>query len=496
MLDSVRARLALWHTTVLAVLLTLFALAAYVFLQRTTASRAEEYLASSAAAFVSDMAAEGQDATSDSLEIAASVAEFRVRDLGVAVFGTRGRLIALSDPAAVSDLSTLSAMSTLPKLVDGVSNSKRPTIFTLPDAEGGYRVSVSPARLGRRWYRVAMVQSRHGEQETLEDARLACLIAIPIVLIAAGLAGLFLARRSLAPVAAMSERAARISAANLHERLPVINPRDELGQLAAVINELLSRMDSAFDQQRRFMADASHELRTPVSIMRAEADVALGVEARSPAEYRESLGVVSDTAARLSTIVNELFLLARADAGQRPLQRTSLYLDELVDECVRAVRALALRADVTLSVSAEIEAPFTGDDELLRRLVINLLDNAIKYSGAGATVTLTLSQTADAYRISVRDTGPGIQPEAQPHLFERFFRSDVARSRTASVTGSLGGGAGLGLAIAQWIAESHGGSVTLARSTPEGTEFMVWLPREFAAPGIPGCSHHAKPEMR
>lgn len=490
MLDSVRARLALWHTAVLGVLLTLFAVAAYLFLQWTTVRSAEQYLASSAAAFVVDLTGdEGQDKAPDRKEIAATVSEFRVRDLAVAIFDSRGRPIALSDPAEL--LATRAHdngssaevpdnavnLSRLAAAIDRVSGLERPTIFTLPDEEGGHRVSVTQMRLGHHPFRVAMVQSRHAEEEMLADARLACLIAIPLVLLGAGIGGSFLAKRSLAPVAAMSARAARISAANLHERLPVINARDELGQLARVINDLLSRMDSAFEQQRRFMADASHELRTPVSIMRAEAEVALSADIRSPTAYRESLGVIGDTAARLSTIVNELFLLARVDAGQQPLRRTLLYLGELVDECVRSVRALALRAGVVLKVSADVDAPFIGDDELLRRLVTILLDNAIKYSGMGATVIVTLSETPNAHRISVRDTGPGVPLEAQAHLFERFFRADVARSRSASGSESLGGGAGLGLAIAQWIAEAHGGSISLASSASGGTEFIVLLSR-------------------
>jgi len=227
------------------------------------------------------------------------------------------------------------------------------------------------------------------------------------------------------------------------------------------------------------MADASHELRTPVSIIRAAGEVALDGDVRTPDEYRDSLRVVTETAARLSTIVNELFLLARADAGQQPLRRTELYLDELVGDCVRAVRALALRSGIVIRAETDIDAPFTGDEELLRRLVTNLLDNAVKYSGPGSTVTVTLSETVDAYCLRVRDTGPGIPIEAQSRLFERFFRADPARSRAAA--GDLrGGGAGLGLAIAQWIAGAHGGRLVLTETSPAGTEFALWLPRHDA----------------
>lgn len=490
MLHSVRARLALWHTAVLGALLTGFALAAYAFLASTGARAAGEYLASSAAAFALELRVERHDAASDSAAIAAAVAEFRVQDLGVIVYDSAGKRVATSasailtgdalpagnsaangDPTPAVDLARLSAAVTSTPRGHAAS-------FTLRDAEGGYRVAVTPVPLRGRAYAVAMVQSRHAEEETLDDARLACLVAIPVMLLGAGIGGSFLAKRSLAPVASMSEHAARISAANLDDRLPVANPRDELGRLAGVLNDLLSRVNHAFEQQRRFMADASHELRTPVSIMRAEAEVALSAEARSPAEYRESLAVVGDTAARLSTVVSELFLLARADAGQQPLRLETLYLDELVSECSRAVRALASASGVTIRLLGTVDAPYVGDDELLRRLLTNLLDNAVKYSGLGSTVFVSLSDNGDAYRISVRDTGPGIPDDVQPHLFERFFRADVARSRAARGTGSSGGGAGLGLAIAQWVAHAHGGRVTLASATSCGTEFVVCLPHE------------------
>jgi len=494
MFESVRARLALWHTAVLAVLLTGFALAAYIFLERATAANAEEYLASAASAFATELTAEREDARSDTAAALAAAGEFRVRDLGVLVFDPHGRRVAAStggpldgaplgikrrqsgseEPPPSLDTAAVRRVAMRPGLPSGNTGGE---LFTIHDPEGGYRVAVMQVPLAGEAYRFAMVQSRHAEEEMLESARLACLVAIPIVLLAAGLGGSLLAKHSLAPVAAMSERAAQISTSDLSERLPVVNARDELGQLALVLNDLLARVDHSLEQQRRFMADASHELRTPVSIIRAAGEVALDGEERTQGEYRESLCIITNTAARLSTIVNELFLLARADAGQQPLRRTELYLDELVGDCVRALRALALRSGIVIRADTDVDAPFMGDEELLRRLVTNLLDNAVKYSGPGSTVSVTLSETADAYRLSVRDTGPGIPVEAQSLLFERFFRADPARSRAAVGADLNGGGAGLGLAIAEWIAGAHGGRLELAASSPAGTEFVLWLPR-------------------
>lgn len=486
MLDSVRLRLALWHTAVLAVFLGVFALATYLFLQSTTRRRAQEYLDSSAAAFVLDLNAETEDAAFDSAALSSATSEFRVRDLAAIIYDARGSVIAMSSHSVagapqlrrrVTPSTRALDVAKLGTAIRSLGSITRPVNVTIPGAGGGYRASITPITFGARSYRVAVVQSRHTEAETLEDARTAYLVAIPIMLIAAGLAGFFLAKRSLAPVAEMSEHAARITAANLDDRLPVVNPRDELGQLANVINALLSRVHTAFDQQRRFMADASHELRTPVAIMRSEADVALAIPERSSDEYREALGVVASTGERLSTIVNELFLLARADAGQQPLRRSTLYLDELIGDCVRSVRALAHQSDVALRVVIDdVDVVFEGDDELLRRLLTNLIENAIKYSGSGATVTISLKDAPDGYRVSVRDTGPGIAPEVQPHVFERFFRADTARSLAVRGADAGGSGAGLGLPIARWIAEAHGGTLNLASSSLAGSEFVLWLP--------------------
>jgi signal transduction histidine kinase len=271
----------------------------------------------------------------------------------------------------------------------------------------------------------------------------------------------------------MSERAAHLGASNLDEALPVLNPRDELGRLATVFNQLLARLSRAIEQQRQFMADASHELRTPVSILRGEADVALSADERSAAEYRDALRVVSAEARRLSRIVEDLFLLARADAGQQPLRPTEMYLDEVAGECVRAMRSLAASRGVELACRAEPELAYRGDEPLLHRLLLNLLDNALKYSPAGSRVTLEVARRDGGYRLAVADAAPPVPPEAAERIFERFYRVDRARSRSEP---STTGGAGLGLPIARWVAEAHGGSLRLARPNGGGNVFELFLP--------------------
>jgi signal transduction histidine kinase len=213
-------------------------------------------------------------------------------------------------------------------------------------------------------------------------------------------------------------------------------------------------------------------LRTPVAILRGEAEVALSKQARSLDEYRESLSVLHQEAERLTHIVEDLFTLTRADAGQYPLQPRDFYLEELVTECVHSARTLALAKKISLTFEGAAESPIHADESLLRRMILNLLDNAIKYTPEGGRVTVTCCRQDGEYILSITDTGTGIPAELQPRIFERFFRADEARSRSQSD----GGGAGLGLAISRWIAEAHQGRLELTRSDSKGSTFTASLP--------------------
>jgi two-component system, OmpR family, sensor kinase len=473
--ESVRARLALWHAATLGVLLIAFAAVAYAYTARSTLRRTDEYLRQSAGAFADALRDEREEVATNADAARETVKEIQFGTLQVTVLDAALRPIAASPPPAIAPGGEQGPPLDAAALAARLRRSPRraPSLFTLDDAEGGYRVFVTPLVLQGEPMVLAMEQPLHDRQEALEEARAVLLVSIPLVLLVAWAGGYLLARRSLAPVVAMSERAARLSATNLDEALPVRNPRDELGRLALVFNDLLARLNQSIEQQRQFMADASHELRTPVSILRGEADIALSVDERAPAEYREALGVVSHEARRLSRIVDDLFLLARADAGQQPLRPGELYLDELAGECVRAVRSLAAQRGIDLSCHAPGDLPYRGDEPLLHRLLLNLLDNALKYSRRGGEVRLDLSRRDGGYVMRLKDAGPPIGAEAAERIFERFYRVDRARSREAD---SATGGAGLGLPIARWVAEAHGGSLRLARSTPEGNEFEVFLP--------------------
>jgi signal transduction histidine kinase len=270
----------------------------------------------------------------------------------------------------------------------------------------------------------------------------------------------------------MAEQASRINERNPDERL-VAPAADELGQLAVSFNALLDRLAAALNQQRQFMADASHELRTPVSVVRSTAQVTLAVETRSREEYRESLVIVGEEAQRLSKLVDAMFLLSRADAQGVPLRREFLNLDDIVADSARTLRVLANERGVSVSTNGDQEVGFTGDEALLHRMVGNLLDNAIRHASAGGSVVATVRRASGRLELRIMNDGPGIKPADHGRIFERFVRVDGS------------GGAGLGLPIARWIAEAHGGTLGLEGSEPGRTVFVAILPED---PFINGSS--------
>ena len=474
MLNSVRIRLTLWYTAAMALVLVVLASATYFVIRRDVVRRADAQAVELADSFLSTVDAEMGDATKpDSMDdgIGAAISEHRFRDVVFAVFDPQGDVLALSPGGEMPGGATgptreAMAASLAPLLHEAsVFNSAR---------VGGrrYRTYVRPFSIDQQKATLVVLQSLHRQNEFLETLAKTFWIVIPLAILLSSVGGYLLAKQSLSPVVAMSAEASRIGADNLHDRLHVQNPRDELGQLAASFNELLDRLDLSFERQKRFVADASHELRTPVAILCGEADVTLSQQTRTEQEYRESLAILREEAKRLKHIVEDLFTLARADAGQHPLAPADFYLDELVAECARNVRTLASAKTIALTCDAGGEMPIHADEALVRRMLMNLLDNAIKFTPEGGQVALRAGAVDGIYQVKVEDSGPGVPADLQDKIFERFFREDKARSRNES-----GGGAGLGLAIASWIASAHGGKLELTRSDPQGSTFTATLPK-------------------
>lgn len=294
----------------------------------------------------------------------------------------------------------------------------------------------------------------------------ACLIGIPLALGFAITGGWWLGRHGLRPLASMADEAQAITAKTLERRLTVPAGTRELEQLAESFNRVLERLGSALSTQRRFMADASHELRTPVSIMRTAADVTLSAETRDEDEYRDALTVIAQQASRLTRLVDDMLVLARADGGGYPVVMAAVEMSSLVAECVHELAARADEKDITVRCILN-PVTLTGDDALLRRLCSNLLGNALAYTPPGGSVDVTLARDRGNVVLQVADTGPGIPPEDHERVFERFVRLDSARAA---------GGAGLGLAIARWVAEAHRGNVRIVSSGSSGSIFTATLP--------------------
>ena len=461
MVSTVRVRLTLWYVVVFGLLLAGFSAFVYVVLSRTLYARLDRSLLNAAQVVSGEFRSEVAENEGGAAEGAAQVlTELHLPGTYFAIFDGEQLLASNLDWSQVSARELLSSTATDDQI----------TFRTVRGyGKEGARVAIIPAQAGDKAYLVAAAEPLHSLVEQLESIRRIFYLGFPAALLVAGIGGFILAKKSLAPVVAMSNQAERISARNLHERLSIGNNRDELGHLARVFNDLLSRLDGSFESMREFIADASHELRTPLSIIRGEADVALSQD-RDATEYRDALAIIQDEAKRLSRIVDDMMALARADAGQRPLQIEEFYLNDLVEECCKAATVLTVREGVTLTVEPAADIAFRGDEDLLRRMFMNLLDNAIKYTPAGGSVSVELACEPSSVKIIVSDTGIGIPADQVPHIFERFYRVDKARSRAD-------GGSGLGLAIAKWVAEAHKGSIDLISRSGHGSKFTVSLPR-------------------
>lgn len=478
--STLRWRLTLWYTALVGVPLVALAIGYYVLFARTLDRRTDEFIGDALTAFSRELIAERRAAAGPLPAIRSTVEEVRFRDLHIAVLDSVGRLIAMTSIPAAEARAGATAEGSYEAWVGRAVESPitfAPRTLTVTTPHDAYRVLVRPVVVAGDRFLLTGTYALDDTQRVLRRIRRVLVLVLPLLVVAAATSGWFLARRSLAPLAAMASRAAEIGATNLRERLPVTGG-EELAGLARVVNDLLDRLEASFGQQQRFMADASHELRTPTAIVRTEADVTLAQEHRSEEEYRTSMTVVRDAARRLTRIVDDLFALARADAGISGARHDPIYLEELVHGAMRAVRALADSRDVRVELGEVVEAPFHGDADLLGRLLLNLLDNAIKHSPRGGTVAVTMALRGGRYEIAVADQGAGIPPAERERIFERFVRLDGAaagagdeRDERASLSG-----AGLGLAIARRIAEAHGGTISVADAPGRGAVFVVELP--------------------
>ena len=319
---------------------------------------------------------------------------------------------------------------------------------------------------GTRRFIIQVARSEAQMRQELRQLILILALGLPLAVAVAGLGGYTLARRALAPVERMTERAREITAERLSDRLPVGHPDDEMGRLATVFNETLARLEASFDQMRRFTADVSHELRTPLTAIRSVGEVGLR-EHRSDAEYRSIIGSMLEEVDRLASLVDRLLTLSRTETEQAPLAFDDIDLTTFAEEVVAHLSVLAEEKKQTLVVAAEGRPHALADRVVLRQAVINLVDNAIKFSPIGGRIRLRVADTAREAVLDVIDSGPGIDATARTRIFDRFYRA-------AGVSGASG--TGLGLSIAKGAVEANAGRLTL-ESADQGSVFRITLPK-------------------
>jgi signal transduction histidine kinase len=508
LLGGVRVRLTLWYLLVIAVVFLIFSGVVAGTLQHEAEVQEEAILTSAAnqlattynpsacSITLDDPRQNGTQSAkpggSTALEKGAGLGYF-----GVAVlFDTNGRpcTSATDGKAQVYGPLTAAGVADLTQFVFGkasdlrlpVAISNMPLqISTAPSGSpdsASYTASYSVyvMRLGGSSSagRILVVGSLFDPNQSLQSLVPALLIAGPLTLLVAAVGGYWLASRAMRPVRAITRTARTIGETDLHRRLH-LKRRDELGELAATFDGMLDRLEGAFARQRQFTADASHELRTPLTIVELEVTRALA-ERRPPEEYERVLATIQAENSYMAHLVNDLLTLARADAGHCPLRFERVDLGDLALEVAERLRPLARERGLVLETGALPEVIVRGDSIYLAQMLGNLVENAIKYAtGVGTRVAVSVGVTTGEQgrsqaQLRVEDDGPGIAAEHLPHLFERFYRVDAARSQNAE--GAAPEGSGLGLSVVEWIAREHGGSVHVLSTPGAGATFDVLLP--------------------
>ena len=450
---SIRVRLTSWYSVVLALMLVVYATATFLAVQHEFYEQFDDQLHDDFET------AEGRlMASTDGRMVLAGNGRHDpdAEDRGAEVWSANGELTYRSESTPA-----------LPPLVPAAATNT----YRYESVEGGghrWRTLTAVTMAGGRSVVVRVSRSEDRLRAQLWEIVVVLVLGLPLIVALAGVGGYVLARRALTPIDHLASEARRITADRLHERLSVPNQHDEIGRLAAVINETFGRLEASFDQLRRFTADASHELRTPLAVIRGTGELALS-EARTLNELKDAMGSVLEEVDRLTQLVDTLLRLSHRDAGTVRISPEPVDLRQLARDVVGSLAILAEERNQRVIVDASDGVFATADRLVLREAVTNVLDNAIKYSPRGATITIRVEVEGQEAVLTVADEGPGIPAEHRERIFDRFFRIDEARSRDR-------GGAGLGLAIAKWAVDVNGGHITVGDSATRGATFRISMP--------------------
>ena len=460
-IPTFRLRLTLWNVAVMVVILAVYAGTVFVVVSRNASEGLNDRLR---ADFqwpneMLERLPDGSLGTFDPSGDTDSSPWLQVRSTG-------GRLL----------YSTWNAQRSLVPHVEELAVEASNEIVSVEDIDPPWRVLSGRSTIGGEPYVIQVARSEGPMRNERAELLLMLLLGLPVGVALAGLGGYSLARGALAPVNSMADRARSITAEHLEDRLPVENPRDELGRLATVFNDTLTRLESSFDRMRRFTSDASHELRTPLTAMRSVGEVGLR-GSRTSAEYREVIGSMLEEVDGMADLVERLLMLSRAETGQARLASERIELGGLADEIAGQLDVLAEEKRQSLRVERRRDVECTGDRLVLGRALLNLVDNAIRHTPPGGKISIRIDRRSDDAVLDVVDTGPGIDPELRERVFDRFFQVDGSRSRGSHR------GSGLGLSIAKWAVEAHGGRLTLEDAGPGGSRFRITLPSARNAGG-------------
>jgi two-component system OmpR family sensor kinase len=460
---SLRVRLTLWYGTALASVLVVCGVILYGALAKALKEHVDRSLEDTAA--VAERSLEEHRFGPFLLyeDLSQDFPELATLDKFFQIFGPTGQITIQSPNIQSRDIplsrTALEAALAGQTTFESVRFSGEPPIrlISVPVRHGGSLVNI--VRVGT---------SLQALEETLHRLLIILLITMPLALLASLGGGWFLAGRALRPVGAITQAAERIAGGDLTQRLSVSTAQDEIGRLAATFNAMIDRLEASFQQVRQFTSDASHELRTPLTVLKGETELALR-RPRSADDYRVVLESSLEEIDRMSRIVDELLFLSRADLGEIKMESRPVRLDHLFDDLKRQAEVLGYEQAVQIVTGLIEPATVAGDDMRLGELVLNLLDNAIKYSSPGGRVEMSLVTQDRTARLSVSDQGIGVSREEQAHIFDRFYRTDAARVHTKK-------GTGLGLAICQWIVDSHHGTIEVQSEPGKGSTFTVILP--------------------
>ena len=450
---SLRVRLTVWHVAAIVVVLAVYASAVFTLVGRNGSQALDDRLRSDFR-WAAEMAQQGPDGRLTWFE----GDDWEEDNPWLKVSSEGGQPLYRT---AVAQRLPVPESDTLIRNPDG-------RIASVPTPAAPFRILTGRATIAGQPVVLQVGRSEAALRRELGELMLVLVLGLPLSVAAAGLGGYWLARGALAPVDRMAERARAITAERLGERLPIDNPRDELGRLASVFNATLGRLEASFDQMRQFTADVSHELRTPLTAIRSVGEVGLR-ERRDEAAYRAVIGSMLEDANRLADLVDRLLTLSRADTGEVKLSADAIDLGELAENVATHLGVLAEEKNQSMTVERVGTPHCVGDRLVLRQALINLVDNAIKYTPAGGQIHVRVSAGSDRATLEVSDTGPGIPSHRQTQVFDRFYRGDHHRAGAPH-------GAGLGLAIAKWAVEANRGELTYERATGGGSSFRIRLP--------------------